>query len=411
MKMLTQKLKEYFTKNKKRIQHSEVKIAIGNEGCDLDSFVSSLVVGYAEDIIHVVNMKKEVFKCKGELMWVIDKFKIDIEDLIFLERPLGNFKEHIRKAGTSFVVGDKSYRITDKNITLVLTDHNKPIEELNEANVEMIIDHHRLEDKVSEAKRIYIDTDVGSATTLVSKYLGSDLAKKHHCVTHPDGKDNIPLLEDETDPDKDHETLCVSLAKLLLIPIIIDTGHLKRRTSTFDYLEYHRLMKVANLKKKEVKKFRKVIKKVRRNDNEQPTNIILQKDFKIYRSQNFTFGCSTIKYDFEEWAERESKEVKGFNKDRTGMILYLVLENFRREIGLDFLFVGCKLKKKRHFIIVGFPYMSFLKKTYEFVELEYKGLIYYKVPVKLSRKILMPDVKNLVERIKLTEGDSNLSNE
>ncbi|ELQ76756.1 Exopolyphosphatase [Trachipleistophora hominis] len=82
---------KFLKENKKKITHSELKIALGNEGCDLDSFLGSLVLAYSQNVVHVVNMRKKVFKCKGELMWVCKHLKISVDDLIFLERPMGNF--------------------------------------------------------------------------------------------------------------------------------------------------------------------------------------------------------------------------------------------------------------------------------------------------------------------------------
>lgn len=381
MSLFQNRFKQFFDRNRLKINNHEITICIGNEGCDLDSFVSSLIISYAEDVIHVVNMKKEVFKAKGELMYVCDTFKIDIEDLIYLERPLGAMSQEAKEIGSCFLVGDERIPIMQKHIRLFLTDHNEPVRELQRCEISMIIDHHRLEHIVEKAKRIYIDIDVGSATTLVSKYLGHDLSRKNHCIKDPK---NI-------DPDKD--TLCVSIAKLLLIPIIVDTKHLQRRTSVFDYLEYKRLKKKANVKKKFLKKERTALKKARLNDSKHTSEIILQKDFKQYYEGKITFGIATVKYDIEKWAEREGEKLKGISKEMLGVALFLVLNEFRKKMGLDFLLVGYKFKEKRYFVVINFPLIDQFADLNRFDKVEYKGLEYFSVPVETSRKIIAPIIR------------------
>lgn len=381
MTLFQQRFKQFFDRNKIKLNDNEITICIGNEGCDLDSFVSSLVISYAEEVVHVVNMRKEVFKSKGELMYVCNLFKIDIDDLIYLERPLGSMSLEAKKIGTTLLCGKERISITEKQIKLFLTDHNEPVKELEDFEITMVIDHHRLEHIVQNAKRIYIDVDVGSATTLVSKYLGQDLSRKNHCVNDPKN----------TDPEKD--TLCVSIAKFLLVPIIIDTKNLQRRTSVFDYFEYKRLMKKANIKKSLIKKERKEIKAARLNDAHFPSEIILQKDFKQYYEGKMIFGIATVKYDFRSWADRESKKISGISDNMKGLGLFIVMNEFRKRLGLDFLLVGCKYKEKRYFIIINFPLIDVFAEENTFVKMEYNGLEYYTVPVDISRKIIAPNIR------------------
>lgn len=387
MTIFEERLKLYFQKNKQKMKEHEITICIGNEGMDLDSFVSSLIVGYAEDVIHVVNMRKEVFLSKGDLMYVLKLHKINPDDLIYLERPLAGLSPEEKEIGTYFLLGNEQIAMRQKKINMYLTDHNEPVRELQHCEVSMVIDHHRLESKVETAKRIYIDVDVGSATTLVAKYLGKDLSRKHHCINDPKNKD----------PEKD--TLCVSIAKLLLIPIIIDTKHLKRRTSIFDYTEYKRLKKKANVKKKELKKLRKQIKKERLNDSKYDTEIILQKDFKQYYHNNIVFGISTVKYSFRDWVEREGKRFKDYNPDEIGAQLYLKLNSFRKKLGLDFLLVGYKEGETRHFVIINFPLVERFAQENKFVKDEYKSLEFFNAPVEVSRKIVAPKIRQFLNEI------------
>lgn len=355
-KILT--LEEFLKKNKKKIGHSEIEISMGNEGCDLDSFLGSLALAYSQNVIHVVNMKKEVFKSKGEIILACKYLKINIDDLIFLERPMGNFSPRVRRAGTYFLCGEEKIAVEGKKIQLYITDHNRVVEELKHCEIAMIIDHHKLEMNIKDTKRIYVDIDVGSAATLVSKYIGTDISKR--------------------------------IAMMLLIPIIVDTKHLKIRTSIFDREEYKKLKKITGAKKKDLNQMKKSLKKARRNDKNQSTEIILQKDLKVYEYAGYRFGNSMVKFNFEKWVDREGTKVKGIEKNKLGLILMMRLEEFAKDCAFDFYFIGCKMNQQRHFIAINFPQIRRIAQEYKFQELSYRGFVYFKIPAELSRKILMP---------------------
>lgn len=390
MPLLKQKLSEFFLKNKQKLTHSQITICMGNEGCDLDSFISSLIVSYAENFIHVVPMRKEVFVTKGEIMYICTTFGIDINQLIFLERPIGVFSKTARIVGTNFLIGDTVIQTHDKDINLVLTDHNQPLDELRDKNIEMIIDHHVLQNNIHNAKRIYIDTDVGSATTLVSKYLGHDLSKKMHCF-------NLDTVKMK---DRDTQMLCAQLAHLLIIPIIIDTNFLTKRTSLFDFFEYQKLKKISALPKQKLKKEYATIKKARKNDHIYETKLILQKDFKKYYSTDYTFGMSVIKYKFDKWITRESNKIKGLDENRSGLSLFLELQSFKDYMGLDFFIVSTKMKGERTIIFIDFPFIKHLQNNIVMHKTEFKGMVYFKIDVKMTRKILVPKILEILNKNK-----------
>ena len=136
---------------------------------------------------------------KGDVRFVLKYFDIDPDDLIYLEKPIGNFSLEARKVGTKFniykSIHDKnvlvdSYKLVDKNIKLIIVDHNEPIIELNDCQMDLIIDHHALSKDSVKARRIYIDLDVGSCSTLISKYIGHSLtnntANKHKAFESKD---------------------------------------------------------------------------------------------------------------------------------------------------------------------------------------------------------------------------------
>lgn len=375
------RMKEFFDENKKRIREKDISICIGNEACDVDSFISSLVTAFHDSLIHVICMSREVFMAKGDVGYVLKHFNIDPDDLIYLEKPIGDFSTEARKLGTKFSMYKKdklveSYPLKEKNVDLCIVDHNEPIIELQDAKLDLIIDHHALSKGSVKARRIYIDLDVGSCSTLISKYIGHSL---------------IMNTANKTDDFEDSE-ITQNIAKLLLVPIILDTSNFKRRASHFDVGEFEKLLRQSNVTRKEMKQIRKGIRKHRLNDADQPNDIIMQKDFKIYHHRGLTFGCATVKYPAEEWVDRE-----GRGKD-AGVYLEAYFNTFRRNFGLDFLFINRKKGDKRYLIINNCSFESVLAKENNFKPIEYKGLHYYEIDVKKSRKVMMPIVIETINR-------------
>lgn len=369
------RLKEFFDENKRKLKEDEITICIGNEACDVDSFVSSLVAAFHDQAIHVICMSRDVFMAKGDVGYVLKYFNIDPDDLIYLEKPIGDFSQEARKLGTKFCIYKKdkmkhSYNLSDKKVKLCIVDHNEPIIELQDAELDLVIDHHALSKDSVKARRIYIDLDVGSCSTLISKYIGHSM---------------IMNTANKTD-DFEKPEIVKNIAKLLLVPIILDTSNFKRRSSHFDIGEFEKLLKQSGVTRKEMKAIRKGIRKHRLNDADQHNDIIMQKDFKIYHHKGLTFGCATVKYPVEEWVDREGK---GKN---AGMFLESYLSTFRRNFGLDFLFVNRKKGDKRFLIINNCSFEGILAKENDFKPIEYKGLHYYEVDVLKSRKIMMPIV-------------------
>ena len=385
-------LKQFFNRNKERLNDDSVAICIGNEACDVDSFISSLVTAIHQGLIHVICMSKEVFMAKGDVATVLDYFKINPDDLIYLEKPSGALDLKERKINTNFNIYSgnnllKSFKIKDKKINLSIVDHNEPIEELEDAEIDLIIDHHELTQKSLRAKKIYLDTAVGSCSTLVSKYIGSSFSKKSSIT-------NKFFVEDDYNK---------MIARMLLVPIILDTSNFKRRTSHFDIDEFTRLLKYADIKRKEMRKLRKSIRRNRRNDKDLKDDLIMLKDYKLYHHRKFNFGCATVKYSFKDWADRfEKGNLTNGNKIKT---FDDYLEDFRIKNGLDFLFVNHKQGKHRYFIMKNCPFENFLVEKFNFKKKTYKTLKYYEIPVEFSRKISMPMVINAIDKFYKTEDE------
>lgn len=155
-------LEHFFKGCREAIKEKNVALCMGSEACDIDSFVSSLVTAVHEKAIFVVNLSRKVLEAKGDVMYVIKRYKINLDHLIFLERPRGAFTLEARRLGTSFRVGKDEYKLADKNIRLILADHHSPVPELQNCPIELIIDDHVLGERSLAASRIYADTAVGS---------------------------------------------------------------------------------------------------------------------------------------------------------------------------------------------------------------------------------------------------------
>lgn len=373
------RLKPFFKTWREIIKSSDATICMGSEACDIDSFVCSIAVAIHEKCAMVVNMSRKVFESKGDLMYFCSQYKISTDELIFLEKPKGSFSLEARKLGTVFQVGNEENRLitkdSKKNLTLILVDHHKPIEELQDYKIDLIIDHHALSGSSLLARRIYVDIDMGSCATLVSKYIG------HTLFTSKFNKHS----------EFESNNFCEGLARMLMIPILVDTANFKKVTSHFDFGEFMKLKKRAKVEKKEINKLRKEIKKGRLNDAKMETEIILRKDYKRFTYKEVTFGISTVKYSFEKWVEREAKQGNG------GSTLEKEFMDFRREDGLDFFMVNRKAGPKRYLAIINCSYEKKLASAHHFNPVNYRGFHFYEIPAEISRKLMVPILKKLID--------------
>lgn len=375
-------VQKFLQNSKERIKNNELTICLGSEACDPDSFVSSIAIAIHEDAIPVINMPRSIFEAKGDLQYLCSLFNISNDDLIFLERPKGCFSLSARILGTVFRADKYTYKLEDKKIKLILVDHHRPVEELRHFELDMIIDHHELSEASLYARRIYVDIDVGSCCTLVSKFIG------HSLITVKNNKNEYF--------EKSH--FCKHLAKMLTIPIFLDTNKFKKVTSHFDRGEFKKLTKIANVEKDEIKKIVKEIKSVRLNDEDLENETILLKDFKKFDKDGIVFGYSTVKYSYEDWILREAKKMNINSESKSGSALETALHTFKRDYGLDFLLVNRKNGDKRYLIMINCQFEKKLAELYKFELVNFKGLYYYSIPVELSRKILTPKIKELIHQ-------------
>lgn len=374
-------LQEFFKYCRAAIKQKDVLLCMGNEACDIDSLVSSLVMAMHERAIFVVNMSRRVFQAKGDIMRLVQHCGIDLDDLIFMERPRGAFSAEARRIATVFRSGKDEQKLVDKTVRLVLTDHNRPVPELEGCQIELIIDHHVPGSAILHASRLYIDVVAGSCATLVTKFIGHSLFSSKHNKCH--------LFESRD--------FCIGVGALLMVPILVDTKNLRRVTSHFDKGEFNKLRRLTGIRRKTVNKLRKEIQKSRFNDDGLGSDIILLKDYKAFSQHTTTFGVATVKYSFRKWVDREAARHDAKGK-KAGKFLEFELSDFRRNQGLDFFVVNRKAGKHRYIALLNCPYERVLAEENHFELKKYKDFYYYSIPVDISRKLLVPILKKLIDR-------------
>ena len=132
---------------------------IGNEACDLDSVISSIVYAYYLTIttqiitLPIVCVVKEDLRLRTEIVYFLKKMEVDLDGLLFLDTP-----------------GVVELREKD-GISVSLVDHNKcsNVLQLKSHNILNIVDHHVDESDDVEGEKVI--EMVGSCCTLIGDQL------------------------------------------------------------------------------------------------------------------------------------------------------------------------------------------------------------------------------------------------
>ncbi|KAM0681338.1 hypothetical protein GINT2_000538 [Glugoides intestinalis] len=377
----TQLIKQYLQNCKSRIKNQKETICLGSEACDPDSFVCSIVTAIHENAIPIICMPKKVFQAKGEIQELCSIFNFSNDDFIFFKRLDAMSPIKGNSSSSTFIFDNEIEQMDDKELSLILVDHHIPIKELRQFKINLIIDHHSLVTSKLTTNRVYLDTDVGSCCTLVSRFIGNALLEKKH-----------PESANFANP-----LFCEAIAKMLSIPIIFDTNKFKKVTSEFDRCEFKKLRKTAKLKKRAIFDIVKKMKRARHNDSLQSNEIILLKDFKKFDSSQVTFGYATVKYSFEEWIDREAARTRMTSETMPRIAFKSMLREFIERNELDFLIINRKKGSRRYLILVDCPVEKELIATHNFKALDYKGVIYYEVEVEKTRKNLAPIINEMLK--------------
>ncbi|RWS15582.1 protein prune 2-like isoform X2, partial [Dinothrombium tinctorium] len=145
--------------------YDSLHVVVGNESCDLDSAVSSIVYAYLLYLnsnknndtktlfFPILNTNRKDLQLKSELIfWLKDTIQLNL-DFVIVKEDVNSILKH-----------------SGKKILITLVDHNKneEFEELGE--IVEIIDHHQ--DLVVNHRsntKLEIDSHIGSCTTLIAK--------------------------------------------------------------------------------------------------------------------------------------------------------------------------------------------------------------------------------------------------
>ncbi|XP_023223877.1 uncharacterized protein LOC111625080 [Centruroides sculpturatus] len=142
-------------------QLKQVHVVLGNEACDLDSVVSTLVTAYLFQnlnlafgiiVFPVINVPREDLRIRTEVTYFLTKLNIPL-DLLICKDEFDFERLH-----------------NDGNLSVILVDHNvlAPSDSFLETSVIRIIDHHVQENIVKDKYDVTIEL-VGSCATLVAE--------------------------------------------------------------------------------------------------------------------------------------------------------------------------------------------------------------------------------------------------
>ncbi|CAH0546824.1 unnamed protein product [Brassicogethes aeneus] len=300
-------------------RYNDIILIIGNESCDLDSTVSSLVLSFFIHLVKycnmpqnaltlpVINISKESFKDKTENNFLLKKFNIDLNNIVFRDEI--NFEE----------------LINTKSFYTILVDHH--MLSLNDKvlknTVKLIYDHRPKDSEMDwDTQKVSINIEqVGSCATLIS-----DLFLK----TKKEG-------------------LCYELAYLLYATIIFDTVALKvefGRTKELD-------IKIAEMLENSFKfsldrdDFFKELKKVHMDVSHLSPRQILLRDLKVVNDIPVP-GLPMLVEDFFNQNGTYEEIVKFCDEYKHKIVVLIglnALGTVRRDVGIYWK-DSCKVKEK-----------------------------------------------------------------
>ncbi|KAI5191319.1 exopolyphosphatase [Nematocida minor] len=355
------------------IAEGKIEVVMGNPSCDQDSFIGSHILAAMEGRIPVVNLSKEIFKCKKDLVTVCGMMGIDPEQLVYLVK---ENNEWILQHGA------KKYPLKDKTVVATIIDFNLPDAELlllENFSVDRVIDHHPIlefNEMHSKVEGMTIELNAGSCCSLIYRHINSKYAK---------------LLEEKK------QTPEYNFLLLLTIPIMTDTSGLEKRVHNVDIHGVHSLLESVNLTMDDSQSVLADLKKFKKCESEIATELILQMDYKSFnypaKYGNKTFGISSAKYAYEDWVQRDGSAAW---KQK--------IKEFVEKNGHEFFLLNVKVNNVREFYVYNLPSMEFIEKgIYQGKPVEKreingdKDIVVYKVDNAISRKIVAPMIYKYLE--------------
>ncbi|KAI5184417.1 exopolyphosphatase [Nematocida homosporus] len=288
-----------YSEKHKRIREKALKeasfgVVMGNESCDQDSFVGAHILGVVEERVPVVNLQREIFQHKRDLMVLAEMMGLGLDDLVFLEK---------RESGWVLVCGQMCVRVADVQVSATIIDHNLPNKELlamKGFRVDRVIDHHpilEMNAMYTQLDKLQIELKAGSCCSLIYKEIKSRHGQE--IVSKPGEYRFLVLLS---------------------LPVLTDTSELSDRTHDVDRCAVKELVELGGVTREDVNALYHLLKKEKRNIDGAPTAVILQMDFKTFEfppnCAGKVFGISSAKYPFDNWVAREGDkflpEIKKF---------------------------------------------------------------------------------------------------
>lgn len=264
-------------------------IFIGNEGADLDSIASAIVLAYASesngaviDSVPIINCMRADFHLRGDAYAVLSAAGIDPASLVFID--------------------DADILALDGSVTLV--DHNEPASHQHAlaSRVRGIIDHHVDAGKHLDAKPRVVDM-IGSSSTIV-------------CELWP----GIIAGDDRND----------TAALLLMCAILVDTrnmtGGSPRDASAIKAIRES--LKIDEALQNEI--FRELYER-KADQSMLTTTDLLRRDYKRFEGGGKLMGISSSGLSFSQWAARDMGE--------RHVLTAAVLKEWAQEQAIDVLIV------------------------------------------------------------------------
>ncbi|KAF3927230.1 Exopolyphosphatase [Dactylellina cionopaga] len=210
-----------------------VRLVVGNEAADLDSFASSIIYAYMNALVEApIPPRQASISAADEREGFFKRLPVTILPLLNIPRSELSLRPehaHLIKSHLSFTADDISTlddvlpNLRVDKTTIALVDHNvlqPPLSTKFFNNVTSIIDHHVDENKHLDATPRDIKP-AGSCTSLVTNHFRTFYS------TH---WENIPA------------SIHSEIAKLALAPILIDTANLTAKVTPIDVVQVTELL-------------------------------------------------------------------------------------------------------------------------------------------------------------------------
>nr|CAG8440679.1 8858_t:CDS:2 [Entrophospora candida] len=398
-------------------------LILGNESADLDSIISSISYALLSQkllsnktplppsdpsyrnheqhtyYIPIIQINRHDFSLRQESDYVFTKCHIKSDQLVFLD--------DLKKFLPRLDLLEKKFELR-----LVLVDHNKLIEPWTgfSKNVDSIIDHHKDEGLYDAETRLI--EGVGSATSLVALKFKEQWENQ---LKHNNDGDN------DNDKSWNHE-----LAKLLLAPILIDTGLLDISNGITTVKDQEAVKFLSEVlydnnnsgeiipqdKNKFLEEYYNAIAEARSNVKSLPSIDILRKDYKEWvLSNSCSIGISSVIWYIEDWIKRDGIDklinvLKSYKQDHK-LDLYIVLLSCKRPVegfGREMIIY---LEKSSPLVNKGFiselessSMMKLKKLPFSSINNENDVVSFYKQEeLTLSRKKVSPIIRELIENL------------